>query len=162
MCTVPTWLSLSVRVCRLHTIIDCDMVLVMDNGSAAEWGRPSTLLEDPNGTFSSKHLLCSPAVLLPLPFSSQLFFSLLLFVPFNVANCVFQLLSLLSIVPVSLAPDLLMSHFAFCAVFLLFCLGCCLTPSAGSPCVHADLSMLQDFPPPLPSLVFPPSLTADE
>ncbi|DBA70095.1 TPA: hypothetical protein ACH3X2_012257 [Trebouxia sp. C0005] len=38
---------------RLHTIIDCDMVLVMDNGSAAEWGRPSTLLEDPNGTFSS-------------------------------------------------------------------------------------------------------------
>ncbi len=57
VCAVPIWLSLSVRVCRLHTIIDCDMVLVMDNGSAAEWGRPSTLLEDPNGTFSSTRLL---------------------------------------------------------------------------------------------------------
>ncbi len=83
------WPSLYVRVCRLHTIIDCDMVLVMDNGSAAEWGRPSTLLEDPNGTFSSKHLLCSPNVLLPLPFSSRLCLSLLPIVPFNVANCVF-------------------------------------------------------------------------
>ncbi|KAL3160420.1 hypothetical protein ABBQ32_010743 [Trebouxia sp. C0010 RCD-2024] len=38
---------------RLHTIIDCDMVLVMDNGLAAEWGRPATLLDNPNGTFTS-------------------------------------------------------------------------------------------------------------
>lgn len=39
--------------CRLHTIIDCDMVLVMDHGQAAEWGRPATLLDNPNGVFSS-------------------------------------------------------------------------------------------------------------
>ena len=31
------------------------MVLVMDNGLASEWGRPATLLDDPNGTFTSKH-----------------------------------------------------------------------------------------------------------
>jgi len=30
---------------------------VMDNGLAAEWGRPATLLEDPNGTFTSECLL---------------------------------------------------------------------------------------------------------
>jgi len=82
------------------------MVLVMDNGSAAEWGRPSTLLEDPNGTFSSTRLLCSLAVLLPLPFSTQF--------------C----LSLLPIVPFSLAPDLLMSNFAWYLLLPVLCLCC--------------------------------------
>lgn len=41
------------------------MVLVMDNGSAAEWGRPATLLDNPNGTFTSK-----PPAPLPAPHSS--------------------------------------------------------------------------------------------
>lgn len=62
--------SIEVRVtafmfcaCRLHTIIDCDMVLVMDNGLAAEWGRPATLLDNPNGTFTS-----TPQPLTPVHF----------------------------------------------------------------------------------------------
>ena len=38
------------------------MVLVMDNGLAAEWGRPATLLDNPNGTFTS-----TPSPLAPLP-----------------------------------------------------------------------------------------------
>ena len=50
----------SLVVCRLHTIIDCDMVLVMDNGLAAEWGRPATLLDNPNGTFTSKRTFPPP------------------------------------------------------------------------------------------------------
>lgn len=29
------------------------MVLVMDHGQAAEWGRPATLLDNPDGVFSS-------------------------------------------------------------------------------------------------------------
>ena len=58
------------HVCRLHTIIDCDMVLVMDNGLAAEWGRPAALLEDPNGTFASEPLLYLPIV--PCPSAFQL------------------------------------------------------------------------------------------
>ena len=53
-------------VCRLHTIIDCDMVLVMDNGLAAEWGRPATLLDNPNGTFTS---MPPPLFLPPCPLS---------------------------------------------------------------------------------------------
>ena len=40
-------------LCRLHTIIDCDMVLVMDHGQAAEWGSPASLLDNPEGVFSS-------------------------------------------------------------------------------------------------------------
>ena len=38
---------------RLHTIIDADMVIVMDRGMAAESGRPSELLSNPDGVFSS-------------------------------------------------------------------------------------------------------------
>ena len=38
---------------RLHTIIDADMVIVMDRGSAAESGSPSELLSNPDGVFSS-------------------------------------------------------------------------------------------------------------
>ena len=36
------------------------MVLVMDNGLAAEWGRPATLLDNPKGTFTSEapFLMC--------------------------------------------------------------------------------------------------------
>ena len=41
---------------RLHTIIDADMVIVMDRGSAAESGSPSELLSNPDGVFSSKPL----------------------------------------------------------------------------------------------------------
>ncbi len=41
---------------RLHTIIDADMVIVMDRGSAAESGSPAELLSNPNGVFSSKPL----------------------------------------------------------------------------------------------------------
>ena len=40
-------------LCRLHTIIDCDMVLVMDHGQAAEWGSPASLLDNPEGVFFS-------------------------------------------------------------------------------------------------------------
>lgn len=39
---------------RLHTIIDADMVIVMDRGMAAESGSPSELLSNPGGVFSSK------------------------------------------------------------------------------------------------------------
>ena len=38
---------------RLHTIIDCDRVLVMDHGVAAEVGSPAQLLADPDGIFTS-------------------------------------------------------------------------------------------------------------
>ncbi|CAK0780401.1 hypothetical protein CVIRNUC_005040 [Coccomyxa viridis] len=38
---------------RLHTIIDADMVIVMDKGHAAESGSPAELLSDPDGVFSS-------------------------------------------------------------------------------------------------------------
>ena len=38
---------------RLHTIIDCDRVLVMDHGVAAEVGSPAQLLADPDGVFTS-------------------------------------------------------------------------------------------------------------
>ena len=126
-CAVLMWPSLSVHVCRLHTIIDCDMVLVMDNGSAAEWGRPSTLLDDPNGTFSSTCLLCSPAVLLPLPFSSQLRLSLLHqthITPGRVNQFAWHLLLLM----------LCLWCFAFCPLLLPFALSwfslcaCCSGP----------------------------------
>jgi len=39
---------------RLHTIIDADMVVVMDHGMAAEAGSPAELLSNPNGVFSSE------------------------------------------------------------------------------------------------------------
>ena len=39
---------------RLHTIIDADMVIVMDKGHAAESGSPAELLSDPDGVFSSE------------------------------------------------------------------------------------------------------------
>ncbi len=39
---------------RLHTIIDADMVIVMDRGSAAESGSPAELLSNPDGVFSSE------------------------------------------------------------------------------------------------------------
>ncbi|KAK9802963.1 hypothetical protein WJX72_012534 [[Myrmecia] bisecta] len=38
---------------RLHTIIDCDCVLVMDHGQCAEFGAPKELLSHPDGVFSS-------------------------------------------------------------------------------------------------------------
>jgi ABC-type multidrug transport system fused ATPase/permease subunit len=38
---------------RLHTIIDSDLVLVMDHGAAAEYAHPHTLLSDPTSLFSS-------------------------------------------------------------------------------------------------------------
>ncbi len=37
---------------RLHTIIDCDRVLVMDHGVAAEVGSPAQLLANPDGIFT--------------------------------------------------------------------------------------------------------------
>jgi ABC-type multidrug transport system fused ATPase/permease subunit len=37
---------------RLETIMDYDLVLVMDEGCAVEFGPPSELLEDPTGVFS--------------------------------------------------------------------------------------------------------------
>ena len=43
---------------RLHTIIDADMVIVMDRGMAAESGSPSELLSNPEGVFSSKPYDC--------------------------------------------------------------------------------------------------------
>ena len=39
---------------RLHTIIDADMVIVMDRGMAAESGSPAELLSNPDGVFSSE------------------------------------------------------------------------------------------------------------
>jgi ABC-type multidrug transport system fused ATPase/permease subunit len=37
---------------RLHTIMDYDLVLVMDQGQAVELGSPAELLANTNGTFS--------------------------------------------------------------------------------------------------------------
>jgi ABC-type multidrug transport system ATPase subunit len=37
---------------RLHTVIDSDKVLVMDNGVVAEFGSPYQLLQDHDGIFS--------------------------------------------------------------------------------------------------------------
>ena len=45
---------------RLHTIIDCDTVLVMDHGVAAEVGSPAQLLADHQGVFTS-----APNTLIP-------------------------------------------------------------------------------------------------
>ena len=39
--------------CRLNTIIDYDVVLVMDKGKVAEFGSPKTLLESENGMFTA-------------------------------------------------------------------------------------------------------------
>lgn len=38
---------------RLNTIIDYDVVLVMDKGNAVEFGSPKELLNNPNGIFSA-------------------------------------------------------------------------------------------------------------
>jgi ABC-type multidrug transport system fused ATPase/permease subunit len=38
---------------RLHTIMDYDVVLVMDDGHAVEFGSPKVLLQDVNGFFTS-------------------------------------------------------------------------------------------------------------
>lgn len=38
---------------RLHTIIDCDRVLVMDAGHATEFDEPYRLLQHENGSFAS-------------------------------------------------------------------------------------------------------------
>ena len=43
------------------------MVLVMDNGLAAEWGRPASLLDNPNGTFTSMPFPPLPPPALPSP-----------------------------------------------------------------------------------------------
>ncbi|KAL4079580.1 hypothetical protein J3A83DRAFT_4368342 [Scleroderma citrinum] len=40
---------------RLRTVIDYDRVMILDTGSIVEFGRPATLLEDPNSRF---YLLC--------------------------------------------------------------------------------------------------------
>ena len=37
---------------RLHTIMDSDRILVMDNGSVAEFDSPEHLLQNPEGIFS--------------------------------------------------------------------------------------------------------------
>lgn len=37
---------------RLNTIVDFDLVLVMDNGAIVESGRPAELLQDPESWFS--------------------------------------------------------------------------------------------------------------
>jgi ABC-type transport system involved in cytochrome bd biosynthesis fused ATPase/permease subunit len=37
---------------RLHTIIEADRVLVMQQGSAVEYGAPGALLKDPSGHFT--------------------------------------------------------------------------------------------------------------
>ena len=36
---------------RLNTIMDADLILVMDDGKMAEFDRPKVLLEDENGIF---------------------------------------------------------------------------------------------------------------
>lgn len=38
---------------RIHTVIDSDRILVMDDGHAVEFGRPADLLQDPNSILSS-------------------------------------------------------------------------------------------------------------
>jgi ABC-type multidrug transport system fused ATPase/permease subunit len=38
---------------RLHTIMDYDVVVVMEDGHAVEFGPPQTLLENPHGVFTS-------------------------------------------------------------------------------------------------------------
>ncbi|EQC33914.1 hypothetical protein SDRG_08594 [Saprolegnia diclina VS20] len=38
---------------RINTILDCDRVLVMDKGAAAEFDAPSELLKNPNGLFTN-------------------------------------------------------------------------------------------------------------
>jgi ATP-binding cassette subfamily C (CFTR/MRP) protein 4 len=38
---------------RLHTIMDYDVVLVMDDGRAVEFGSPKVLLQDDNGIFTN-------------------------------------------------------------------------------------------------------------
>jgi ATP-binding cassette subfamily C (CFTR/MRP) protein 4 len=38
---------------RLHTIMDYDVVLVMDDGRAVEFGPPKVLLQDDNGFFTN-------------------------------------------------------------------------------------------------------------
>lgn len=37
---------------RMKTIIDCDLIIVLDNGAVAEVGSPKDLLANPTGTFS--------------------------------------------------------------------------------------------------------------
>ncbi|OQR84874.1 ATP-binding Cassette (ABC) Superfamily [Achlya hypogyna] len=37
---------------RINTILDCDRILVMDKGSAAEFDAPAELLKNPNGLFT--------------------------------------------------------------------------------------------------------------
>ena len=38
---------------RLNTVIDYDVVLVMDKGKVAEFGSPKTLLENKDGIFTA-------------------------------------------------------------------------------------------------------------
>ena len=38
---------------RLYTILDCDKILVMDNGQVAEYDTPSNLLSRSNSMFSA-------------------------------------------------------------------------------------------------------------
>jgi ABC-type dipeptide/oligopeptide/nickel transport system ATPase component len=40
---------------RLHTIIEADRVLVMQQGSAVEYGAPAALLKDDAGHFTGTH-----------------------------------------------------------------------------------------------------------
>ena len=37
---------------RLHTIINCDRILLLDNGTVQEFDTPERLLKDPNSAFS--------------------------------------------------------------------------------------------------------------
>ena len=43
---------------RIHTIIDADLVLVMDAGTAAEYGTATELLANPDGVFSGTSWAC--------------------------------------------------------------------------------------------------------
>ena len=43
---------------RIHTIIDADLVLVMDAGTAAEHGTATELLANPDGVFSGVSWAC--------------------------------------------------------------------------------------------------------
>ncbi|KDO16769.1 hypothetical protein SPRG_15582 [Saprolegnia parasitica CBS 223.65] len=38
---------------RINTILDCDRILVMDKGGAAEFDTPSELLKNPKGLFTN-------------------------------------------------------------------------------------------------------------